>query len=621
MFGLCGLQQRQPLLFHPSGPTRHLPHQLKRAFCRAQVGPLQAQIGINHPDQGQQRKVVPLGHHLRADDDVTGPRRDFLDLLLQRAGRAEQVRRQHRHAGVGKQRAHFFVQPLDPGTDGGQPSFGLAGGAFVGHRFGFAALVAHQALLEPVLHHPRIAMITTNLVPTGPTHRCRRVTTAVDKQQRLFPLRHPRRHRIAQAWRNPTARRNIFGPQINRPHVRHLCSAKTRRQLDPFILARLRIGPCFKRWRGRGQHHLRRTQRRAQNHHVAGIIDHAIFLFVGGIVFLIHHHQPQIAERQEQGGSCAHHQPHIALACHFPQAAALNHGDAGMPFAGAGTKAVLDPFQKFRSQGDLGQQHQRLPSLAQTFGHGFQIDLGLARSGDAFQQGGAICAADHSITQHIRRRGLIRRQVHAVIIRVQRRIGQIARAVLFPHHALFHQPLDHRGRHTGLFRQFAQREGQAAIIRQHLQHTSPRVGFSVGCPAAQPEHLAHCRRIAQPRRAGRQPQHHRQRRHGILGRPCQKLAHFTAHRGHIQHADHTARFLQVKPAAPPAPDHTNHLARAQRHLDKSATHAATLGGLVIQQPVNRLRGQNRHQRAFVEKTAIRHALPRRLGLSAPCRLR
>ena len=92
MFRLKGLQQRHAPAFGPSGPPRHLPHQLKRAFRRPQVRSLQAQVGIDHPDQRQQRKVVPLGHDLCADDDVGTPRRDQPDLLFQRPRRSEQVR-------------------------------------------------------------------------------------------------------------------------------------------------------------------------------------------------------------------------------------------------------------------------------------------------------------------------------------------------------------------------------------------------------------------------------------------------------------------------------------------------------------------------------------------------
>ena len=91
MFGLKGLQQRLAGGFHPPRPASDLPHQLERPLCCPQVSPLQTQIGVDHPHQRQQREIVPLGHQLRADDDVGPARRNRLDMGFQRPGRPVQV--------------------------------------------------------------------------------------------------------------------------------------------------------------------------------------------------------------------------------------------------------------------------------------------------------------------------------------------------------------------------------------------------------------------------------------------------------------------------------------------------------------------------------------------------
>ena len=46
--------------------------------------------------------------------------------------------------------------------------------------------------------------------------------------------------------------------------------------------------------------------------HVARVVDHPVFLFEGGFMFFIDHDQPQILERQEQGGARADHDFGIA---------------------------------------------------------------------------------------------------------------------------------------------------------------------------------------------------------------------------------------------------------------------------------------------------------------------
>jgi hypothetical protein len=165
--GLVGLQQASPGV--PARPARpgHLPHQLERAFRRAQVGPLQAQVGVDHADQRQQRKVVPLGHDLRADDDVGPARGDLGDGLLQRAA-VEEVRRQDRHRACGKAPGDSSASRSTPGPTAASRPFDPAGGAGHGHGFGGAALVADKALEEPVFHHPRVAMIAADLMPAGP---------------------------------------------------------------------------------------------------------------------------------------------------------------------------------------------------------------------------------------------------------------------------------------------------------------------------------------------------------------------------------------------------------------------------------------------------------------------
>ena len=55
----------------------------------------------------------------------------------------------------------------------------------------------------------------------------------------------------------------------------------------------------------------------------------------------------------------------------------------GRPRAETGGEAV----EKLRGQRDLRQEHERLALLPQSFGDRLEIDLGLARSGHALEQG------------------------------------------------------------------------------------------------------------------------------------------------------------------------------------------------------------------------------------------
>ena len=112
---------------------------------------------------------MALGDDLGADDDVGPTLGNQRDLVFQRAGRAEEVRRQHGKAGLGEAGRDLFGQTFDAGADRGHAAFGLAVGADRGDRFGGAALVADEAFQEPVFDHPGIAIITADLMATGAT--------------------------------------------------------------------------------------------------------------------------------------------------------------------------------------------------------------------------------------------------------------------------------------------------------------------------------------------------------------------------------------------------------------------------------------------------------------------
>ena len=270
-----------------------------------------------------------------------------------------------------------------------------------------------------------------------------------------------------------------------------------------------------------------------------------------------------------------------------------------MPFGGFRAEPRLNARQELRGQRDFGQQHQRLTVLAQRLGHGLKVNLGLARSGDAAQQGGAIGAGGNAGLQGRGAGGLIFGQILAGMGRIQPAKRHIAGRVLFGHRALRHQPLDHRSTCAGLIRQFFERENLIALRLQHLQHPRARLGHSRGRRMSQTKDLARRGRIAQPRRACGQPQHRGQRRQRVVGSARQKHLHFLAHRRDVQHANDATRLFQIEPANARPPDHTQHLARPQRHLDERAGMAPTFGCAIVQRPTQRLRSQHTDQHAFV----------------------
>ena len=168
------------------------------------------------------------------------------------------------------------------------------------HRLRFSALMAHQPLKEPMLHHPCIAMIAADLMPARPAERHRRIAATVEEDQRLLSRFQPLRHSIPQRWRHPRAARHILRTHVNRGHLRHHCLTKSSGQSLALILAGLDIRPAFKTWRGRGQHHLRPIDGCPKHGHVASIIHHPVFLLVRRVMLLIDDDQTKVLKGQKQ---------------------------------------------------------------------------------------------------------------------------------------------------------------------------------------------------------------------------------------------------------------------------------------------------------------------------------
>ncbi len=81
--GVQGLHQHPAGVSGPSGSPGHLLQQLGAMLQRAEVGGIEAAIGIDHHDQGDMGQVVTLGQHLRAHQQAGLAAMDLLEHLLE----------------------------------------------------------------------------------------------------------------------------------------------------------------------------------------------------------------------------------------------------------------------------------------------------------------------------------------------------------------------------------------------------------------------------------------------------------------------------------------------------------------------------------------------------------
>ena len=181
--GIVGLDQHAPGLVAAPGAPGDLLDLLEAALGGAQVAALQPEVGVDHPDQRQIGEVIALGDQLRADDDVDLARLHRATNSAARAGDQMVSRGDDRGARLGKQRGDFVGDALDPGAAGDEAVLVAALGAQPRRRHDVAAMVAGEAVHQPMLDHPRGAIGALEAMPAGAAQGQRGEAAAVEEQQ------------------------------------------------------------------------------------------------------------------------------------------------------------------------------------------------------------------------------------------------------------------------------------------------------------------------------------------------------------------------------------------------------------------------------------------------------
>ena len=150
MLRLVGLDEHLAGDAAPSGPPRHLGHELKGALPGVVLGEKEPLVSSNNPHQGDAGEVMALGDHLGAHQDVHLAGAKITQNLESLAAVRRRVPVQAGHPGSGPQTPHFALHPLGPHPvlfDGG----GLARGAALGHGHLEATVMADEDIPGVVL--------------------------------------------------------------------------------------------------------------------------------------------------------------------------------------------------------------------------------------------------------------------------------------------------------------------------------------------------------------------------------------------------------------------------------------------------------------------------------------
>ena len=121
-----GLDEDVAGLLAAPGAARDLADLLEAPLGGAQVAAREAEVGIDHADQGELGEVIALGDELGADDDVDRARLHAVDELRRLGGGPERVGGDDGDARLGEQRGDLVGDALDAGAAGDEAVLLLA---------------------------------------------------------------------------------------------------------------------------------------------------------------------------------------------------------------------------------------------------------------------------------------------------------------------------------------------------------------------------------------------------------------------------------------------------------------------------------------------------------------
>ena len=146
-------------------------------------------------------------------------------------------------------------------------------------------------------------------------------------------------------------------------------------------------------------------------------------------MLLVDDDQAEIGERQEERGARPDDRARFAAGDRPPCAFALPRREAGMPLRGPRAETGREPVEELSGQRDLGQEHQRLPAQPQRLGDRLEIDLRLARAGDAFEQGGGEGAGGDAGGEIVGRGPLVGVEDRRPMLRIEARLRSARAAI------------------------------------------------------------------------------------------------------------------------------------------------------------------------------------------------
>ena len=298
MVGMFSLNEYLTRSMRASGTTAYLHQLLKQTLRGTEVRGVQRGVGTNHADQGQQRKIMTLRHHLGAHQNVGLTRCNACEQLTPLLPGTGRITVDPQDAGRGKRLDQGFLNTL--GAAAKSLYVDVAAGRTGTWNGGItAAMMAPKTPVSEMHDKVGRAMRTVADPSTRAAGEHWRIAAPVQEHQALLAAGKTVLQCRQQAGRDALMR--ALAAEINTSDLGHDRGHCPDSQADTPVTPRLGVHPGFQRGGRRTQHDRHLLLPGPPDRNITRRVANPLLLFVGGVMLLVDQDQSQTRHRGEHG--------------------------------------------------------------------------------------------------------------------------------------------------------------------------------------------------------------------------------------------------------------------------------------------------------------------------------
>ena len=367
---------------HDHAPRRRAPaaagelgDELEGALLGAEVRHREAGVGIDDGGEDDVVEVVPLGDHLRAEQDGAVGAAEALQRLLELGGPGRRVGVEPDPLEPGHVLLELPLEPLRAGADADELRR-AAGGAELVPGLLVSAVVAAEGAV-PVEHERDVAPRAAARLAARPAVESGDEAAPVEEQDRLAAVALD----VGQRGEQRRGQRIAgLAAHVHDGHGRKR-GAEAGAELQP-----LEARPALGARRGRAVDGDGTLERGAFRGDGAGVVARVGLLLVRRVVLLVDADEPEPRQRREDRRSGSDDHRRRAGGDPFALVTPLRLGQPGMKDGDAIAEPGAEASERLRRQRDLRDEHDRAVAARDGRCAGLEIHLGLAAAGRAVEQ-------------------------------------------------------------------------------------------------------------------------------------------------------------------------------------------------------------------------------------------